>query len=489
MHYIDGTWRGAAGAATRASINPFDQSVLDTVAEGDRADAQEAVAAARRAFDTGPWRQTTASARGRLVTALGQLVAEHADELARIETLDTGKPLRDSEQDMADIAGVFRYYGELADKDAGREIPAPAAGITSRVLREPVGVCGLICPWNYPLLQLSWKLAPALAAGNTVVAKPSELTPLSTLRLFELMTALDLPPGVANLVLGPGPQVGAELARSPGVDLVSFTGGIETGRQIMRAAAGNVKKIALELGGKNPNIIFADAALDTALDYALTAAFLHSGQVCSAGARLLVEEGRYDEVVAWLAAAVPAIRLGSGLDPEAETGPLVSAEHRAKVEAYIRLGVEEGARLVCGGRRPDDPALAGGFFVEPTLFADCDASLRIVREEIFGPVLTVERFASEDQAVALANGTDYGLAGAVWTGDAGRAQRVAGALRAGTVWINDYHPYVPHAEWGGYKQSGLGRELGVAGFEEYTETKHVYENGAPRPQRVFAGRR
>ncbi|MDN5789617.1 MAG: aldehyde dehydrogenase family protein, partial [Micrococcales bacterium] len=355
-------------------------------------------------------------------------------------------------------------------------------------VHEPVGVCSLITPWNYPLLQTAWKVAPALAAGNTFILKPSELTPSTAIWLMRALTEAGLPSGVANLVLGSGPRVGPTLTTHPDVDLVSFTGGLVTGRSIMAAAAPTVKKIALELGGKNPNIVFADADRETALDFALTAVFLHSGQVCSAGARLLVESSIHDEFVDELVRRAELIRIGGPFDEAAETGPLISAGHRDKVEAYVAAGLAEGAVLRTGGSRPDDPALADGFYYRPTILTGCDSGMSVVHDESFGPVLTVESFTGEDDAVAKANDSIYGLAGAVWTSNAGRAERVAGRLRMGTVWINDYHPYVPQAEWGGYKQSGFGRELGLDGLAEYRETKHIWHNISPAPQRWFDGR-
>jgi betaine-aldehyde dehydrogenase len=480
--YVDGRWCQAGDGATRRVESPHDGRTVATVADGAGADAERAIAAARRAFDHGPWRRVPAADRGALVTAVGRLVEQHRDELAHLETLDTGKPLADSRTDMEDIAGVFRYFGGVADAHGGRVVDPPSRDVISRVQREPVGVCTQISPWNYPLLQASWKLAPALAAGNTVVVKPSELTPLTTLHLVGLIDRhLDLPPGVLNLVLGPGAAVGPPLTGDPRVDLVSFTGGVATGRTIMAAAAPTVKNIALELGGKNPNVVFDDVDLEVAADHACTAVYLHAGQVCSAGARLLVHDAVHDDLVERILARLPDITLGDGFVEGVRSGPLISAEHRAKVERYVASALEEGAELRAGGRRPTDPALVDGFYYEPTLFTRCTADMEIVREEVFGPVLTVERFASEEEAVALANDTIYGLAAAVWTRDGARGQRVANALRCGTVWINDFHPYFPQAEWGGYKQSGIGRELGVAGLEEYTEVKHVYENLRPGP--------
>jgi betaine-aldehyde dehydrogenase len=358
--------------------------------------------------------------------------------------------------------------------------------VNSRIVDEPVGDCALITPWNYPLLQASWKIAPALAAGNTVVIKPSEITPMTTIKLVELLAEAGAPAGVVNLVLGAGAEAGAALVERPDVDLVSFTGGLSTGSSIMRAAAETVKKVALELGGKNPNIIFADADFDSAVDHALTAAFLHAGQVCSAGSRLIVEDIIHDEFVDELVRRTERIRLGNGLDPETESGPLVSAAHRAKVEHYVALGIGEGATLLAGGRRPDETGLRGGYFYRPTIFGDCHRSMRIVREEMFGPILTVERFSGEPAAVELGNDTDYGLAAAVWTTNRARAERVARRLRHGTVWINDFGPYLPQAEWGGFKRSGIGRELGPSGLAEYREAKHIYENTDTKPQRWFA---
>ena len=482
--YIDGAWRPAIEGGVRDIINPYDASVLTVVSEGDAADADAAVAAARSAFDKGDWRHRPASERGEILNRIADLLQRDRDEIALMESLDTGKTIEEGGIDVDDVTAVFRYYAGLADKDAGRIISTPQ-GVFSRVVYEPVGVCAMITPWNYPLLQLSWKVAPAIAAGNTMVVKPSEITPVTTCALVELCTEAGVPAGVVNLVLGTGAQVGAAMVESPDVDLVSFTGGLATGRRIMASAAETVKKVALELGGKNPNIIFPDVDLDTAVDYAMSAAFFHSGQVCSAGARLIVHEDVHDAFVAELARRADRVRIGCGQVEGVRSGPLVSAEHRAKVEAAVARGIEEGARVVAGGKRPDDPELAKGFFYRPTVLADCHRGMDIVQMEVFGPVVTVEKFRTEAEAIELGNDTDYGLSGAVWTNDTGRGERVAAALRHGTVWINDFGPYFPAAEWGGLKRSGVGRELGQAGLDEYREAKHIYRNLDPTPQRWF----
>jgi betaine-aldehyde dehydrogenase len=483
--FIGGEWVAPAEPASLEVVNPFDQSVLAKVDAAGPADVERAVAAARAAFDSGPWPRTPARERGALLDRVADLLLRDKEDIARLETLDTGKTLVESRIDVDDVVGVFRYYADLADKETGRLVDAGNPAVVSRVVTEPVGVCALITPWNYPLLQISWKVAPALAAGNTVVIKPSEVTPMTTVKLVELLAEAGAPTGVVNLLLGTGPAVGGPLVESPLVDLVSFTGGIDTGRAILRAAATTVKKVSVELGGKNPNIVFADTDLETVVDNALTAVFLHAGQVCSAGARLLVEDSMHDAVVEALGARAERIVLGSGLEEGTESGPLVSAAQRERTERYVASALAEGARLVAGGRRPEEPELQAGFFYRPTVLAGCTREMTVVREETFGPILTVERFATEEEAIALGNDTEYGLAGAVWTGDAARAERVARALRAGTVWINDYHPYVPQAEWGGFKRSGNGRELGPSGLAEYQETKHIWHNTAPAPAGWF----
>ncbi|NML19083.1 aldehyde dehydrogenase family protein [Azohydromonas caseinilytica] len=480
--YIDGQWQSPAAQGTRPITCPIDETVVAQAAEATREDARRAIAAARRAFE-GPWRSSTIRERAKLLNRIADLIDKDAPNLARLESLNTGKTLTESSTDMSDIAATFRYFAALVAGEAGAVNEAPPH-VISRTLREPVGVCGLITPWNYPLLQAAWKIAPALGAGNTVVIKPSNLTPLTTHRFTQLLCELDLPPGVFNLVTGGG-EVGAELAESRDVDLVSFTGGAVAGESIMKAATGNFKRIALELGGKNPNVVFADADLDVAVDYALNAAFFHAGQVCSAGSRLMVEDGIYDEFLTRLAQRLPRIVVGSGLEAGTQMGPVQSAQQRDKILGMVERGVAEGARLVYGGRRPEGARYERGFWLEPTLLADVTADMTIAKEEIFGPVVTAERFTSEAEVLRLANDTPYGLAAAVWTRDLDKANRMSRALRFGTVWANDYHPYFPEAPWGGYKASGIGRELARVGLDEYTELKHSYINLAPKAMGWF----
>jgi betaine-aldehyde dehydrogenase len=485
--YIDGAWRSGSSGATSEVVNPSDGTVVAIVDIADDADVQRAIAAARHAFDATDWPWTPAANRADLLARTADLIERDRDRIARAETVNTGKALRESQYDVDDVVKVFRYYARLACADPTRVVAVDNPDIVSRIVHEPLGVCGLIGPWNYPLLQMSWKVAPAIAAADTMILKPASLTPLTTIILVELLEEAGVPAGVVNLVLGPGGRVGEALAASPDVDMVSLTGGLEAGRRILAASAVNVKRVALELGGKSPNIVFADADFETAVDNALTAAFVHSGQVCSAGCRLIVEASIHDRFVEELGRRADRIRVGTGLDERTETGALISADHRAKVEGYIQTGIDEGARLVAGGGRPTEPGLATGFYVRPTVFADCTAAMTIVREEIFGPVVTVERFTTEDESIRIGNDTTYGLSGAVWTADPARAQRVAARLRHGTVWINDYNTYIPEAEWGGFKQSGIGRELGPTGLDEYREIKHVYENVKPGPSGWFEG--
>ncbi len=478
--YIGGLWVPSVTGETREIVNPATGETISVVAEGGREDARLAIAAARRAFDDTDWPRRSHRDRAKLLHKLADLIEANADELARTETANNGKPFADAEDDAYTAANVFRYYAGLIGKPHGQayDLPGPYEGM---VVREPIGVCGLIIPWNFPLMMAAWKLAPCLAAGNTAVFKPSEITPLTAIRLFELMEKAGFPPGVANLLLGSGASAGAELAESVLVDKIAFTGGTETGRSVMRAAASNIKKISLELGGKSANIVFADADLDVATDYAAFGIFLNAGQVCASGSRLLVQESIYDRFMELLVSKVRRIRVGNGADPDTEMGPLVSKAHMEKVLKYIEIGKQEGAALLTGGYRLEDGELARGYFVAPTIFADVRSDMRICREEIFGPVLAVQKFKDEAEAVRLANDSIYGLAGAVFTSDYETSMRVARNVRVGVFWVNAYHPAFTEAPWGGYKQSGIGRELGTFGLDEYTEVKQLVLNHRPQP--------
>ncbi|HHF7374062.1 aldehyde dehydrogenase family protein [Legionella bozemanae] len=473
--YIDGKFTLAQNGGTRDIIDPGNGQLLATVPESTKEDVMLAIKAARKAFDEGDWRKTSALDRSKLLFKVADLIRANAKMLAELETRNCGKPLAEAEYDVTDAANCFEFYAGLATKIHGETMSVPANSF-SYVVREPIGVCGQIIPWNFPLLMAAWKLAPALAAGNTVILKPSELTPITALELFKLIDQCGFPAGVVNLITGPGMEVGEELSTNSMVDKVAFTGGTVTGKKIMQAATGNLKRISLELGGKNPNIVFADCDLEMAIDGALFGAFANQGEVCSSGSRLIVERSIHEKIVEGMLKKIPNIKLGHGLDDGVKMGPLVSSAHRDKVEHYIKIGIDEGAKLICGGKRPTGEVFAKGNFLEPTIFDEVKPTMRIAREEIFGPVLAVIPFDTEEEAIQIANDTDYGLAAAVWTKDLTRAHRVTSQIRAGILWVNHYHPTHNEMPWGGYKQSGAGRELGLYGIESYLEIKQVNIN-------------
>ncbi|CAB4600186.1 unannotated protein [freshwater metagenome] len=477
--YINGAWRQASDGGAHDVKSPHDQSVVATVSAATQADVLDAIAAARASFDSGVFTSWSFKARSELVAKIADLLERDADLIARKESDDTGKRFIEAQYDLADVISTFRHFAALGAKEHGRSVDVGIAHVTSRIVHEPLGVASLIGPWNYPLLQIAWKVAPALVAGCSFIVKPSELTPQSAISLMKIIEEAGTPKGVANLILGPGSVVGTSLINDPRVDLVSFTGGLTTGQTIMRAAADTVKKLALELGGKNPHIIFADADIDAAIDNAVTAAFLHSGQVCSAGTRLIVERSIHDRVVKEIVRRAAKISLGGPNDEKAETGPLISKAHLNNVSTYVEKGVAEGAILLVGGRRSDKPEHLDGWYYLPTVLDNCDTTMSCVQEESFGPVMTVEVFDTEAEAIAIGNDTNFGLSGGLWSSDTEKAARVASALRHGTIWVNDFGPYRPAAEWGGYKQSGIGRELGEHGLGEYLEIKHIWTNNAP----------
>jgi aldehyde dehydrogenase (NAD+) len=486
---VGGDWISASDGGTIEVINPATEEVVGTVPKLTRPDAQAAIAAAREAFDSGVWSGLAPDERSRILMQVVEKFTEHEDELAELETRQSGMTIRAT---STVVIGYCINHWDYFARAADRQMQEPLEPVSfpthsyNFVLREPVGVCAGIVPWNFPLVMAVWKLAPALAMGNTCVLKPASNTPLTALRLAELLDETDLPKGVVNVITGGGASVGEELASNPDVDKVSFTGSTVVGRRIMQLASSTIKKLTLELGGKSPNIVYEDANMDAAVDGALWATFFHQGQVCESGTRLIVPSSIHDEFVERLVARARTLKLGDTMDYDTDLGPLVSAQQLETVANYVRIGREEGAEVVLGGASAEGPN-GKGYYFEPTVFTGVDNAMTIAQEEIFGPVLSVIEVANDAEAIAVANDTIYGLAAPVWTEDHDRALETAKALRAGTVWINDHHLINCIAPFGGYKQSGIGRELGPYGLNEYTEVKHVHVDLSRDPDAKMFG--
>ncbi|WP_372527405.1 aldehyde dehydrogenase family protein [Piscinibacter sp.] len=472
--FIDGRFVDAASGETLATLNPHDNTPIVEVAMAGREDIDRAVAAAQRAYPA--WSRTAAADRGRILLKLADLIEANAEELARLESLDTGHPLRDSRAlDVPRTAACFRYFGGMADKFQGETIPVEA-GFLNYTLREPVGVVGQVVPWNFPLMFTSWKMAPALAAGNTIVMKPAEITPLTSLKIAELMAHAGMPAGVVNVVPGLGNVAGQTIAEHEGIAKVAFTGSTATGRRVVQASAGNLKKVQLELGGKGANIVFDDANLAAAVNGSAWAIFHNQGQACIAGSRLVLHERIADAFLEKFIALARSIKLGNPLDATTEMGPLTSRQHRDRVLGYVDVARDQGGQVLCGGKPPADPSLAAGCYVEPTVVRTRDFRDRVAQEEVFGPFVTVMTFKDDDEALQIANGTDYGLGGGLWTRDLQRAHRIAREMKSGMVWINSYKRVNPGSPFGGVGQSGYGREMGFDAMREYTQVKSVWVN-------------
>jgi betaine-aldehyde dehydrogenase len=475
--FVNGEWVASGSGKTFPVYDPSTEEVIAQAPEADAKDVDRAVAAAKAAFEDGPWAQTTAQERGRILHKLAEKIRSEAPKLAEIEARNCGKPIVEAEYDITDVANCFEYYAGLANKVTGHVNPVPDNAL-SLSMKEPVGVAGQIIPWNYPLLMAAWKLAPALAAGCTCVLKPAEQTPLTALEVANWFEEVGLPPGVVNIVTGFGESAGAPLVRHPDVNKIAFTGSAQVGKMIMRDAAETVKRVTLELGGKSPNIFFADADFEAAIDGALFGVFINQGEVCSAGSRVLVEQKIYGKFVEAMTEKAKKIKLGPPMERDTKMGPLVSKEQYDRVRSYQDIGKKEAKVAIGGGRAA---GFVKGYYVEPTIFYDVDNSARISREEIFGPVCAVIPFKDEKDALRIANDTPYGLAAAVWSRDIYKALRMVKAIRAGIVWVNHMQPTYVEAPWGGYKQSGFGRELGPWGIEEYLETKQVHINLNEQP--------
>lgn len=482
--YINGEWVDSSNPVKQDIVNPANQEVIAKAPNATKEETEETIKAAKEVFESGIWSERTPQERASVLLQIADKMDENMEAFIALEVENNGKTRREAESDAADSAETFRYYASLLSNSSGQTYEA-SADLQTMIVKEPMGVAGLIVPWNFPLLMSVWKIAPALAAGNSIILKPAEITPMTAVKLFELIDQTDLPKGAANLLMGSGAIVGQTITESMDVDVVSFTGSTGVGRSIMQAASGNLKKVSLELGGKSPNIIFEDADLATAVDHALFGIFMGSGQVCTSGSRILVQEGIYEEFIDKYAEHAKRIQVGPGDDKNSEMGAIVSEKHMESILDYIRIGKEEGARLVCGGNRIQRDGMEKGFFIEPTVFADVTGDMRIVIEEIFGPVVVIQKFKDEADAISIANDTEYGLAGGVFTSDQNKAMRVIKKMRAGITWVNTYHLTNVQAPWGGYKQSGTGRSLGPYGLDEYQETKQININMNPEPTEWF----